>query len=235
MADPLRLVDIRETPLDVDEVLAAVDDAAAGGVTLFVGKVRDHDGGRDVTGLDYTAHPTALDRLTEVCRAVAGKYDVHAIAAVHRIGTLAIGDAAVVIATSAAHRGVAFDASRELIDTLKATVPIWKHQTFTDGTEEWVGAGDGGISGRLSNVEILWWLAPPVVVTVLAMLWVSWLGREGRGEVDREVAVERLAKAMRKDHPGLNRPGPAQSRPRDRSTGIAVRPSRRPGEDRRSA
>ena len=139
MADPLRLVDIRETPLDVDEVLAAVDDAAAGGVTLFVGKVRDHDGGRDVTGLDYTAHPTALDRLTEVCRAVAGKYDVHAIAAVHRIGTLAIGDAAVVIATSAAHRGVAFDASRELIDTLKATVPIWKHQQFSDGSDEWVG------------------------------------------------------------------------------------------------
>jgi molybdopterin synthase catalytic subunit len=139
MADPLRLVDIRETPLDVDEVLAAVDDASAGGVTLFVGKVRDHDGGRDVTGLDYTAHPSALDRLTEVCRAVAGKYDVHAIAAVHRIGTLAIGDAAVIVATSSSHRGVAFEASRELIDTLKATVPIWKHQTFTDGTEEWVG------------------------------------------------------------------------------------------------
>ena len=139
MADPLRLVDIRETPLDVDEVLAAVDDVSAGGVTLFVGKVRDHDGGRGVTGLDYTAHPTALDRLTEVCRAVAGNHDVHAIAAVHRIGTLAIGDAAVIIATSSAHRGVAFEASRELIDTLKATVPIWKHQTFADGTEEWVG------------------------------------------------------------------------------------------------
>lgn len=139
MADPLRLVDIRETPLDVDEVLAAVDDHAAGGVTLFVGRVRDHDGGRDVTGLDYTAHPTALDRLTEVCRAVAGKYDVHAIAAVHRTGTLAIGDAAVIVATSSAHRGVAFEASRELIDTLKAEVPIWKHQSFADGTEEWVG------------------------------------------------------------------------------------------------
>jgi molybdopterin synthase catalytic subunit len=139
MADPLRLVDIRETPLDVDEVLAALDDAAAGGVTLFVGKVRDHDGGRDVTGLDYSAHPTALDRLTEVCRAVAGKYDVHALAAVHRIGTLAIGDAAVIVATSSAHRGVSFEASRELIDTLKAEVPIWKHQSFADGTEEWVG------------------------------------------------------------------------------------------------
>lgn len=84
-------------------------------------------------------------------------------------------------------------------------------------------------------MEILWWLAPPVVVTALAMLWVAWLGRDGRGEVDREVAVERLAKALRKEHPGMSRPRPAQSRPRDRSTGIAVRPSRSSGEDRRSA
>lgn len=84
-------------------------------------------------------------------------------------------------------------------------------------------------------MEILFWLAPPVVVTVLAMLCVSWLGRDGRGEVDREVAVERLAKAMRKEHPGLNRPHPSATRPRDRSTGIAVRPSRSGTQDRRSA
>lgn len=83
-------------------------------------------------------------------------------------------------------------------------------------------------------MEILWWLAPPVVVTTLAMLWVSWLGREGRGEIDREVAVERLARALRKEHPGLHRPRPGASRPRDRSTGIAVRPSRS-GSSRRSA
>lgn len=82
-------------------------------------------------------------------------------------------------------------------------------------------------------MEILWWLAPPVVVTVVAMGWVGWLGRDGRGEVSREVAVERLAKAMRKEHPGLQRP--AQTRPRDRSTGIAVRPSRRADDDRRTA
>lgn len=75
-------------------------------------------------------------------------------------------------------------------------------------------------------MEILWWLAPPVIVTVIAMGWVSWLGSEGRGEVDRNVAVERMAKALRKDHPALRRPGPAASRTRDRSTGIAVRPSR---------
>jgi hypothetical protein len=84
-------------------------------------------------------------------------------------------------------------------------------------------------------VEILWWLAPPVAVTLLAMLWVGWLGRDGRGEVDRAVAVERLARAMRKEHPGLNHPRPAATRPRDRSTGIAVRPSRSGSQDRRSA
>ncbi len=83
-------------------------------------------------------------------------------------------------------------------------------------------------------MEILWWLAPPVVVTIVAMLWVSWLARDGRGEVDREVAVERLAKARRKDHPGLSRPRPGASRPRDRITGNAVRPSRATS-DRRSA
>jgi hypothetical protein len=73
------------------------------------------------------------------------------------------------------------------------------------------------------SVEILLWLVPPAVVTLLAMLWVSWLGREGRGEVDREEAVRRLSKAMGKDHPGTRYPRPVPVR--DRSTGIAVRPS----------
>ena len=135
----VRLVDIRETALDVDEVLRSLDDDAAGGLTLFVGRVRDHDGGEGVTGLDYSAHPTALDRLREVCERVAGEYDVHGVAAVHRVGSLAIGDAAVVVATTASHREEAFAASRALIDTLKAEVPIWKHQVFADGREEWVG------------------------------------------------------------------------------------------------
>ena len=138
--DVLRLVDIRDTPLDVTEVLAALDDAASGGVTVFVGRVRDHDGGQGVTGLEYSAHPRALDTLRDVCAQVAATYDVTALAAVHRTGTLAIGDIAVVCATATGHRGEAFDATRALIDTLKAEVPIWKHQTFADGTEEWVGS-----------------------------------------------------------------------------------------------
>ena len=135
----VRLVDIRETPLDVTEVLDSLDEAADGGVTLFVGRVRDHDGGRGVDGLDYSAHPSALARLQDVCAEVAGRHDVHGVSAVHRTGHLDIGDIAVIIGTASAHRGVAFESSRDLIDTLKDQVPIWKHQVFTDGSDEWVG------------------------------------------------------------------------------------------------
>ncbi len=137
--NPIRLCAIRETPLEVAEVVAALDDEKSGGLTLFIGRVRDHDGGREVTSLDYSAHPTALERMREVCAQVARDHDIAGVAAVHRVGTLAIGDIAVVVATTAAHRGQAFDGSRALIDTLKAQVPIWKHQRFGDGDEEWVG------------------------------------------------------------------------------------------------
>jgi len=135
----VRLLDVRDQPLDVAEVIAAVADPAAGGLNVFVGAVRDHDGGQGVVRLDYSAHPTALDRLAEVAAEVAAEFEVIALAAVHRTGTLAIGDLAVVSAVSAAHRGQAFEASRALIDRLKERVPIWKHQVFEDGTEEWVG------------------------------------------------------------------------------------------------
>ena len=87
--DVLRLVDIRDTPLDVAEVLAALDDAASGGVTVFVGRVRDHDGGQGVTGLEYSAHPSALDKLRDVCAQVAATYDVTALAAVPTSATVA--------------------------------------------------------------------------------------------------------------------------------------------------
>jgi molybdopterin synthase catalytic subunit len=135
----LRLVELRGTPLVVDEVVAALDDEGSGGLTLFIGRVRDHDHGLGVRGLEYSAHPSALDALRRVCLDVAEQYDVRAVAAVHRVGRLAIGDIAVIVATTSAHRGTSFAASRALIDTLKAEVPIWKHQQFADGSEEWVG------------------------------------------------------------------------------------------------
>jgi len=137
-ADRVRLVAVRDQPLDVAEVTTAVSDPTAGGLTVFVGAVRDHDGGQEVRRLEYSAHPTAEARLAEVAAEVAEEFDVVAVAAVHRVGVLAIGDLAVVSAVSAAHRGEAFEASRALIDRLKQRVPIWKHQVFADGTEEWV-------------------------------------------------------------------------------------------------
>jgi molybdopterin synthase catalytic subunit len=135
----VRLVALRQAPLSVEEVQAAVMADEAGGIALFAGAVRDHDHGRAVTALSYTAHPSAEDELRRVAETVAEKFPVRAIAAVHRVGDLRVGDLAVVVAASSAHRADAFDACRELIDELKATVPIWKHQRFGDGTSEWVG------------------------------------------------------------------------------------------------
>jgi molybdopterin synthase catalytic subunit len=138
--DVLRLLDVRETPLSVDEVLAAIADDRAGGLALFLGVVREEDDGRAVTELGYEAHPAAIAQLREVAAAVAAAHPVCAVAAVHRVGDLAVGETAVIVGVAAPHRGEAFDACRQLIDDLKAQVPLWKHQRFADGSAEWVGA-----------------------------------------------------------------------------------------------
>ncbi|MDE9365859.1 molybdenum cofactor biosynthesis protein MoaE [Luteipulveratus sp. YIM 133132] len=133
-----RLLDVRDEPLSVDEVLAAVKDPAAGGIALFVGVVRQVDHDQPVSALDYSAHPSAVDALGRAAAAVLTD-EVTALAAVHRTGHLEVGDTAVVVAVSAPHRGPALEVCREMIDTLKRTVPIWKHQQFSDGSDEWVG------------------------------------------------------------------------------------------------
>ena len=139
-AEVIRLLALRESALSVDEVLAAVNDPAAGGTALFIGTVRDHDGGRSVRRLDYSAHPSAEATLRAVAEKIVSDFPVVALAAVHRVGELQIGELAVVVAVSCPHRAEAFAACRRMIDDLKATVPLWKHQVFTDGTQEWVGA-----------------------------------------------------------------------------------------------
>jgi molybdopterin synthase catalytic subunit len=137
--DAVALVALRDEPLSVDEVLDAVRHPSCGGVALFIGVVRDHDHGDGVTGLDYEAHPEALRTLASTCNAVQDRTAAVRVAAVHRVGALRVGDLAVVVAAAAPHRGEAFDACRDLIDTLKARTPIWKHQHLTDGSTEWVG------------------------------------------------------------------------------------------------
>ncbi len=138
-SSPIRLLAIRDTALSVDEALAAVADPRAGGIAVFVGVVRNHDGDRGVGELGYSAHPSAAQELLAVAEDVVASYPVYGLAAVHRTGDLAVGEVAVIVAVSCAHRGEAFDAARALIDDLKARVPLWKHQRFLDGDAEWVG------------------------------------------------------------------------------------------------
>jgi molybdopterin synthase catalytic subunit len=134
----IRMTEMRAEPLSVDEIQAVAADPAAGAVVVFAGAVRDHDHGRGVTALSYTAHPSAAAELGRVAEKIAASHSIVSLAVAHRTGDLQIGDLAVVAAVGAAHRDVAFVACHALIDELKATVPIWKHQLFADGTTEWV-------------------------------------------------------------------------------------------------
>jgi len=128
-------------PISLTEHEDLVAHDAAGAVVGFSGVVRNHDGGRDVVRLEYSAHPLAEQTLFEVLAEVAGTATgVRAIAASHRVGTLHIGDAALVAAVAADHRGAAFEICARLVDTIKERLPVWKHQFFADGTDEWVNS-----------------------------------------------------------------------------------------------
>lgn len=129
---------MRAEPLSADEVLAAVSDPAVGGIALFIGTVRNTDGGRDVVRLSYSAHPNAAAGLRRVAEKVAADFGLRGVAAVHRTGDLDVGELAVVVAVACPHRAEAFEACRVLVDELKHKVPIWKQQWFADGTTEWV-------------------------------------------------------------------------------------------------
>ncbi len=130
--------EVTATPLDLAEHERLVTFAAAGAVVSFAGVVRDHDHGRAVVSLDYEAHPSAVDVLKQVAEEVMEDPHVYAVAVSHRVGSLGIGDVALAAAVSCAHRGEAFEACRWLVDEAKARLPIWKHQRFADGTDEWV-------------------------------------------------------------------------------------------------
>jgi molybdenum cofactor synthesis domain-containing protein len=128
-----------DAPLEVAEHEALVADRAAGAVVSFGGVVRDHDGGREVTELEYVGHPSAAEVIGAVAAEVAARHpELRSLAVSHRIGLLGIGDVALACAVSTAHRREAFLICAELVDEVKHRLPIWKHQRFTDGTDEWV-------------------------------------------------------------------------------------------------
>lgn len=138
----IRIARISEEPLDVAAHFAAVDDAAMGAVASFVGTVRDHDPGAPaaVVGLEYSAHPDAAATLHDIALAAVASQRA-AVAVSHRIGRLAVGEAAVVIAVATPHRDAAFAICREIIEAIKRELPVWKRQLTADGAATWKGIG----------------------------------------------------------------------------------------------
>ena len=138
----MSLTGMREATVSLDEVVHAVSHEAAGAVVTFLGTVRNHSGGLHVDKLEYHAYTAMAEtELADIARELEAEFAGTRVACLHRVGTLAVGDAAVVCAVSAAHRSQAFDACRELIDRIKARVPIWKREHGTDGPH-WVGWED---------------------------------------------------------------------------------------------
>jgi molybdopterin synthase catalytic subunit len=132
---------LTDSPLDVARLLAEVTAADRGGIAVFVGTVRDHHRGRPVQELEYTAYGAMAEaECGRIIDETERRWPVR-VALRHRVGLLAIGDAAVAIAAAGAHRDEAFAACRHVIEELKRRVPIWKRERYADGTVEWVGTG----------------------------------------------------------------------------------------------
>ncbi|MFT3970752.1 MAG: molybdenum cofactor biosynthesis protein MoaE [Micropruina sp.] len=128
---------IDDRPLDLHALAALVSDDRAGATVTFTGVIRNHDHGRAVNGIEYVGHPSADAVIATIAAELTDRDGVHSIVVAHRVGTLAVGDLALVAAVSASHRAQAFDTCSELVEQVKARLPIWKRQLFSDGTAEW--------------------------------------------------------------------------------------------------
>ncbi len=133
------VLDVRDTPISVDECLQAVSHPSAGGIAIFIGAVRSLNEGRAVVRLEYQAYDSmAKAELVRLAAEIEREIPGVRLSALHRVGSLVVGDAAVVCAASAVHRDEAFRACRLLIDRIKAQLPIWKREHGPDGAW-WVG------------------------------------------------------------------------------------------------
>lgn len=129
---------VTDAPIHINELSALVSNPHSGAIVTFCGDVRNHDGGKEVASLLYEIHPSAPEQIKLITQSVIGHYDIEKVAVAHRYGDIAIGETAFAVAVSAAHRQAAFDACSAIVNAVKDQLPIWKHQKFTDGTDEWV-------------------------------------------------------------------------------------------------
>ena len=128
--------EVTELPISVTELADAVQDAA-GAVVTFEGVVRNHDAERAVTGIGYSCHPTAGQVVEQIAQDVAQQGRVRALGVVHRVGDLSVGEAALAVAVSSDHRAEAFAVCSQIVEEVKERLPVWKRQTFTDGSSQW--------------------------------------------------------------------------------------------------
>lgn len=136
---PIIHTGVVEEPLDVAAITARAADPRCGAQVTFLGVVRNHDAGESVTAIEYSAHPLAARTLASIAQKAAEDIDVTHIEAWHRIGTLTVGDAAMVVITSAPHRAAAYEANRRIVEDVKKELQVWKRQHFSDGSQAWSG------------------------------------------------------------------------------------------------
>ena len=129
---------VTDAPVHIQELSKLVANPHSGAVVTFCGDVRDHDDGKEVASLLYEIHPSAPEQIKLITESIMGRFEIEKVAVAHRYGDIAIGETAFAVAVSAAHRQAAFDACAAIVDEVKAKLPIWKHQKFTDGSDEWV-------------------------------------------------------------------------------------------------
>ncbi len=124
--------------INLPDFVTQVESTSAGAVATFSGNVRTHDHGKEVSSLSYAIHPNTEAFLTQVVTDVAKRHKIISVSVAHRFGDIELGQSALIVAVSAEHRGEAFTTCAEMVDEIKSKIPIWKHQVFTDGTDEWV-------------------------------------------------------------------------------------------------
>jgi molybdopterin synthase catalytic subunit len=131
-------ISLTANALNVSEIIAFVHNESCGAINLFIGSARNQTHGKTVLRLEYEAYePMALKEMRSICEEAQARWSARAVAAHHRLGTIAPGEIAVVVAVSTPHRAAAFAACQYIIDTLKQRVPIWKKECFDDG-ETWI-------------------------------------------------------------------------------------------------
>lgn len=144
---------VTDAPIGLSDVMASVGSPSDGAQVLFVGAVRNHADGRPVTGVLYEAYREMAEKvLSEIVDEALALTSGGRVAAVHRVGELSIGEASVAIAVSSAHRADAYRASRHVIEAIKERLPVWKHERYADGSEEWVAGVVPGAKASPTSV-----------------------------------------------------------------------------------